>query len=529
MSEKAPPRPVVLCVLDGWGVGAATDCNAIAQAKTPVWDQLMAARPHALLDASEHEVGLPLGQMGNSEVGHMNIGAGRIVLQDLPRIDDSIANGEIAANPALVEFIAALRKSGGTCHLFGLVSPGGVHSHQNHIAALARILDGAGVPVALHAVLDGRDTPPKSAEAYVARLRDDLEECGSVRFATVSGRYYAMDRDRRWDRIERAFETLVDAKGDHAADPLAAIAKSYAAGVSDEFVLPMAIGDYDGMRDGDGLLTANFRSDRVRQILLALLDPSFKEFARGRLPRFAAAAGMTEYAEALNALQSTLFPSAPLRETLGEVVAAAGRRQLRIAETEKYPHVTFFFNGGEEKTFPGEERILVPSPKIATYDLQPEMSAAEVTERLIAAIEGDSFDLIVVNYANTDMVGHTGRLDAAIRAVETVDSCLGRLIEAVRRRDAALLITADHGNAEQMCDSANGEPHTAHTRNRVPVILIEGDGRKHLRDGRLADVAPTLLALMGLAPPAAMTGRSLIATAPSNGLQHGAENHPVSA
>jgi 2,3-bisphosphoglycerate-independent phosphoglycerate mutase len=511
MPNTPRARPVVLCILDGWGERADAADNGVLLAKTPNWDRFYKTAPHAHMQASESFVGLPKGQMGNSEVGHMNLGAGRVVMQDLPRIDQAIEDGSLAANDELQAFIAALKKSGGTAHLMGLLSPGGVHAHQDHIAALAKALDAAGIPVALHAFLDGRDTPPKSAEGYLAKFGKDVAACKRLRVATVSGRYYAMDRDKRWDRVAKAYAALCEAKGEHAPDATAAIEQSYAKDKADEFVLPTVIGDYRGMKDGDGVLSANFRADRVREILTALLDPGFKEFPRGRVVRFAAAAGMTEYSAELNPFLSALFPPEALNDTFGEVVSRAGLTQLRIAETEKYAHVTFFFNGGRETEFPGESRILVPSPKVATYDLQPEMSAPEVTDKLVEAVDAGRFDVVVVNYANTDMVGHTGDLKAAIKAVETVDHCLGRLADAVTRAGGALLITADHGNVEMMRDPETGQPHTAHTTNPVPVLLVNPPaGVEGLRDGRLCDVAPTLLQLLGLPQPKAMTGRALL-------------------
>jgi 2,3-bisphosphoglycerate-independent phosphoglycerate mutase len=508
------PRPVILCVLDGWGERAERADNAIRLANTPNWNAFMARFPHARMQASESFVGLPKGQMGNSEVGHMNLGAGRVVIQDLPRIDQAVQDGSLDKNPALLAFAAALKKSAGTAHLMGLISPGGVHSHQDHIVALARRLDAAQVPVALHAFLDGRDTPPRSAEQYLAQLMAGIAGLTHVRIATVSGRYYAMDRDKRWDRIEKAYHTLVIAEGERAPDPKTAVAQSYAKGNSDEFVLPTVIGDYRGMNDGDGVLMGNFRADRVRQILTALLDPDFNEFVRPKTVRFAAAAGMCSYSAELDRRMSALFPPEELRETFGEVVAQAGLKQLRIAETEKYAHVTFFFNGGREEEFPGETRILVPSPKVATYDLKPEMSAPEVTDRLVEAIEAGRFDVIVVNFANTDMVGHTGNLAAAEKAVETVDACLGRIARALERVGGTMLVTADHGNAEMMRDPATGQPHTAHTTNPVPLVLVNPPpGMTALSDGKLADIAPTLLALLGLKQPSEMTGHSLLGAA----------------
>jgi 2,3-bisphosphoglycerate-independent phosphoglycerate mutase len=448
--------------------------------------------------------------MGNSEVGHMNLGAGRVVLQDLPRIDRAIAEGALAGNAALGGFIEALKASGGTAHLLGLLSPGGVHSHQNHMAALANALIDAAVPVAVHGFLDGRDTPPRSAKDFVA----DFQAATRAPVATLCGRYYAMDRDKRWERVRLAYDALVEARGKAAPDPLAAIGQGYDAGQSDEFLEPSVIGGFTGIRDGDGLIMANFRADRAREILSALLVPDFEGFVRSRVVRFSAAAGMVSYSEALEPRLATLFPPLEFRATLGQVVAEAGLKQLRIAETEKYAHVTFFFNGGRETVFPGEERILIPSPKVATYDLEPEMSAGEVTERLAEAIESGRFDLIVANYANGDMVGHTGDLAAAVKAVETVDACLGRLAEAASRAGGALLITADHGNVEQMTDHETGQAHTAHTMNRVPVILVNAPaGVCALAGGRLADIAPSMLDLLGLAQPLEMTGTSLLCRA----------------
>jgi 2,3-bisphosphoglycerate-independent phosphoglycerate mutase len=519
----ARPRPVVLCILDGWGerggeAGAADD--AVARAWTPVWHALIRRWPHAHLDASEHYVGLPDGQMGNSEVGHTNLGAGRVVMQDLPRIDQAIADGSLARSDVLTEFVDKLKASGGTAHVLGLLSPGGVHSHQHQIAALAAMLAKAGLPVAVHAFLDGRDTPPKSAILYLKQFLSDTAGHAGLDIATVTGRYFAMDRDKRWDRVEKAYRVLTAAEGEHAADPVAAVEAAYARGESDEFVRPTAIGAYAGMKDGDGALFANFRADRIREIAGALLDPDFSGFVRQRRIAFAAALGLVEYSTELNRFLQTLFPPEDLRDTFGEIVANAGLRQLRIAETEKYAHVTFFFNGGRETVFPGEERILVPSPKVATYDLQPEMSAPEVTDKVVEAIHSGRFDVIVLNYANADMVGHTGDIAATIKAVEAVDAGLGRLAQAVEAAGGTLVITADHGNAEMMRDPATGEPHTAHTLNPVPFIVVNPPGAvAGIADGRLADVAPTLLALMDLPKPAAMTGHSLIAA----GQRHAAQ------
>jgi 2,3-bisphosphoglycerate-independent phosphoglycerate mutase len=499
-------RPVMLVILDGFGWREETADNAVRLAQKPNFDRLWSRCPHAFLRTSGLNVGLPDGQMGNSEVGHLNIGAGRVVMQELPRITQAAADGSIARAPALTELIARLRASHGTCHLIGLVSPGGVHSHQDHAVALARILHSAGVKTVVHAFTDGRDTPPRSGADDIKNLRAALPP--EVAIATVSGRYYAMDRDKRWDRVAKAYAAIADGNATKFTDPVSVVRDAYGKDVTDEFVIPAVIGDYHGMQDGDGILCFNFRADRVRELLAALLQPEFSGFPRKRVIKFAAAAGMTHYSDELAPYLGVLFPAEKLDHILGEVVATAGRTQLRTAETEKYPHVTYFLNGGRETAFAGEDRIMVPSPKVATYDLQPEMSAPELTDKVVAAIDSAKYDLIVLNYANTDMVGHTGSLPAAIKAVETVDAGLGRIAEAVEKQGGALLVTADHGNCELMRDPVTGGPHTAHTTNPVPVLLM-GGGAKALRDGRLADVAPTLLDLMGLPQPKEMTGTSL--------------------
>ena len=497
----------MLVVLDGWGCREASADNAVRLARTPTFSNLWSSCPHARLRTSGGDVGLPDGQMGNSEVGHLNIGAGRVVFQDLPRINQAVEAGEIGKAAALQGLIERLQRSGGTCHLMGLVSPGGVHSHQDHAAALAKALSGAGVPAVLHAFTDGRDTPPQAAGGYLQRLATTLPQ--NVPIATVCGRYFAMDRDNRWDRVGKAYAALVDAGGPHFADAQAVVADAYAAKVGDEFIVPAIVGSYRGMKDGDGVLCFNFRADRVREILSALLDPKFKGFDRPRRVAFAAAVGMTQYSEELDKLLGTIFPPLTLPHVLGQVVAEAGRAQLRMAETEKYPHVTYFLNGGNETPYPGEDRILVPSPKVATYDLKPEMSAPELTDKAVAAIASGKYDFIVLNYANPDMVGHTGSLEAAIKAVETVDAGLGRIVDAIRAAEGALLVTADHGNCELMRDPQTGGPHTAHTTNPVPVVLV-GGGSVSLVDGKLADIAPTLLELMQLPKPVEMTGTSLL-------------------
>jgi 2,3-bisphosphoglycerate-independent phosphoglycerate mutase len=503
-------RPVMLVVLDGWGWREETADNAVRQAKTPNFDRLWATGPHGFLRTSGLDVGLPPGQMGNSEVGHLNIGAGRVVMQDLPRIAEAIASGEIAQAPALLDLIRKLKESGGTCHLMGLVSPGGVHSHQNHAVALAEILAQAGVPALVHALTDGRDTPPQSAAEYLKAFTAALPPAVAV--ATVVGRYYGMDRDKRWERVVKAYDAIVAAEGPHFADAQAAIADAYAHKIYDEFIVPAVIGNYRGISDGDGVLCFNFRADRVREILGAMLDPGFAGFPRKRVARFAAAVGMAQYSDELDKLMQTIFPPQTFPNILGEVVANAHRTQLRMAETEKYPHVTYFLNGGREQPFEGEDRIMVPSPKVATYDLQPEMSAPELTEKAVAAIESGKYDLIVLNYANPDMVGHTGSLPAAIKAVQTVDTGLGKIVAAINKMGGALLVTADHGNCEMMRDPNTGGAHTAHTINPVPLLLLGAGNRVLVAEGRLADIAPTLLELMGLPKPPEMTGRSLLAS-----------------
>ncbi|MEJ6393403.1 2,3-bisphosphoglycerate-independent phosphoglycerate mutase [Gymnodinialimonas sp. 2305UL16-5] len=501
------PKPVVLCILDGWGIGTTQDDNAPLLAKTPVIDELMTTCPNATLLTHGRDVGLPDGQMGNSEVGHTNIGAGRVVKMDLVEINDAIADGSFAENRALTRFAETLLDTGGTAHLMGLVSDGGVHSQLSHLETAVKVLCDAGVPVAIHAITDGRDVAPKSAADFVASLEPRLPE--GAKIVTVLGRYFAMDRDNRWDRVERAYQAMVNGEGDAAKTPDAAIKAAYNADTTDEFIPPSVIGGYDGMRDGDGIFMLNYRADRAREILAAMGDPKFEEFDVTNRPDFAAKLGMVDYSKAHDAYMTTVFPKQEIVNTLGAWVARAGLRQFRVAETEKYPHVTFFLNGGVEVPETGENRKMPKSPSVATYDLQPEMSANEVTDALVTAIR-ERYDLIVVNYANPDMVGHTGDLAAAIAACEAVDKGVGAALEALREVDGAMIICADHGNCETMIDPATGGPHTAHTTNLVPVILVNGPRDTGLRDGRLADLAPSLLALMGLDQPAEMTGESLL-------------------
>ena len=499
-------RPVMLVILDGFGWREDSHDNAVRLAKTPTFTGLWNSCPHAFLHTSGRDVGLPEGQMGNSEVGHLNIGAGRVVKQELVRIGDAVADGSIAHAPAFTALVDALKKTNGTCHLMGLVSPGGVHSHQDHAAAIAGYLHEAGIKTVVHAFTDGRDTPPQSGADDLKRLQAALP--AEVPIATVIGRYFAMDRDKRWDRVAQAYSAIAEAQGAHFATAAESIQAAYAAGKYDEFVPASVIGDYQGMKDGDAILCFNFRADRVREILAAFLDPAFDGFLRTRPIAVAAAVGMTRYSDALAPFLGVLFAPETLENILGEVVAKAGKTQLRMAETEKYPHVTYFLNGGREVAYDGEDRIMVPSPKVATYDLQPEMSAPELTDRAVEAIDSGKYDLIVLNYANPDMVGHTGVLSAAIKAVETVDAGLGRIAEAIKRQGGALLVTADHGNCETMKDPETGGPHTAHTTNPVPVLLM-GSGANALHEGRLADLAPTLLSLLGIPQPPEMTGHTI--------------------
>ena len=501
------PKPVVLCILDGWGLNPDPTANAPALARTPNFDRLMTTCPHATLITHGPDVGLPRGQMGNSEVGHTNIGAGRVVAMDLGQIDLAIEDGSFFENPALLDFIAALKRTGGTAHLMGLLSDGGVHGHIDHIRAAIKAITSAGVPVAVHVITDGRDVPPKTADQFVTALQETLPEGAHI--ATVSGRYYAMDRDKRWDRVEKAYEAITHGVGPRFETGLAAVQGGYNTGVTDEFLIPAVIGGYEGIKDGDGFFCTNFRADRAREILAAIGQPGFDLFDPGRRPKLAGLLGMVDYSDQHNTYMTTCYPKQTITNTLGHWVAEHGLRQFRIAETEKYPHVTFFLNGGVEVPEKGEDRFMPPSPKVATYDLLPEMSAPQVTERLVEAI-GEGYDLIVVNYANPDMVGHTGDLQAAIRAVETVDAGLGQVIAALEKTGGAMIVTADHGNCETMIDPETGGPHTSHTTNPVPVIVFGAPAGATLHDGRLADLAPTVLQLMNLPKPAEMTGESLL-------------------
>ena len=508
-------KPVVLVILDGWGINTNKQGNAIAAAKAPVYTGLVQDWPHSRLLASGESVGLPDGQMGNSEVGHLNLGAGRIVYQDSTRISKAIREGDFFRNQVLLSAMDTVKQTGGALHVMGLLSDGGVHSRLDHVFALFDMIKSQGInKVFFHAFLDGRDTPPSSAIGYISLLENRFAEIGTGRIASIAGRYYAMDRDKRWERVQKAYETLVSGEGIRKHSAREAVQQSYEHNRTDEFILPTVIVDpgtnrpLATMKDGDAVIFCNFRSDRARELTQALTDPGFKGFKRFFFPKLSSFVCLTTYDETFGL--PVAFAPVRLTNILGEVLSAQGVRQLRMAETEKYAHVPFFFNGGEEPPFPLEDRVLVPSPRdVATYDKKPEMSAREITEKVIAAILSRQYGFILINYANPDMVGHTGVLEAAVKAVEVLDECLGRVVRAAQETGARLLITADHGNLEIMADTRTGQPHTAHTTDPVPFILV-GE-RKKLRDeGLLADVAPTVLDLLQIAKPAEMTGRSLI-------------------
>jgi 2,3-bisphosphoglycerate-independent phosphoglycerate mutase len=506
--------PTLLLILDGWGHREATDHNAIALARTPVWDKLISDHPHTLIHTSGMKVGLPEGQMGNSEVGHMNLGAGRVVYQSLTRINKAIVDGEFFDNPVLNTAVEQALKHDAQLHLIGLLSDGGIHSHEDQIAAMIALAAKKGCrKILLHALLDGRDTPPRCAEASLKKFQNVFAANGSGRIATVGGRYFGMDRDKRWDRVQKAFEAICHGRAQYqAGDAVSALQAAYARDENDEFVIPTVINDASGkpatMRPGDAVVFMNFRADRARELSQAFVDKDFAGFARGTLPALSTFATLTEYSAALPVPHA--FGPENLDNSLGEYVAARGLSQLRIAETEKYAHVTFFFSGGREAEYPRETRILVPSPKVDTYDLMPEMSAIEVTDKLVAAIRNREYDVIVCNFANGDMVGHTGMLGAAIKAVEVLDACLGRITEALLAVGGQCLITADHGNVEQMLDETNGQPLTSHTSGPVPLIYVGARKLKLADDGSLCDVAPTLLKLMDLPQPSEMSGQSLV-------------------
>ncbi len=504
------PGPTLLLILDGWGHRDATDHNAIALARTPVWTRLLASYPHTLIHTSGMRVGLPDGQMGNSEVGHMNLGAGRVVYQSLTRINKAIADGDFFRNPALNAAVDAALKHNSQLHLIGLLSNGGIHSHEDQITAMIDLAARKGCrKIRLHALLDGRDTPPRCAESSLKRFAALFAQNKSGRIATISGRFYGMDRDKRWDRVQKAFDAICYGRAQHeAADAVSALRAAYARDENDEFVVPTLIaGGHSRVVDGDAVVFMNFRADRARELSQAFVESDFTGFARGTLPALSTFVTLTEYSSALKTPYG--FGLENLANGLGEYIANLGRTQLRIAETEKYAHVTFFFSGGREQEYPGESRILIPSPKVETYDLKPEMSAFEVTDKLVEAIQTRAYDMIVCNFANGDMVGHTGLLDAAIKAVEVLDTCMGRITAALLTVGGQCLITADHGNVEQMLDETNGQPLTSHTNGPVPLVYV---GTKKLRladDGSLCDVAPTLLSLMELPQPPEMSGHSL--------------------
>ncbi|MEO5366581.1 MAG: 2,3-bisphosphoglycerate-independent phosphoglycerate mutase [Magnetococcus sp. WYHC-3] len=509
MTQQTRPRPTVLVILDGWGVRTESTFNGVAQAQLPHYNRWWNEAPHATVETCAEHVGLPDGQMGNSEVGHMNLGAGRIVYQDFTRITKSVREGTFKDNPALAGAVARARSNGGAVHIFGLLSPGGVHSHTDHLLAAVALARDAGVQrILVHGFLDGRDTPPRSALEFIADFESGLARLGAGRIATLCGRYWAMDRDKRWERVQRAYDMLTAGTGLSAPDAMSAVQAAYGRDENDEFVQPTVIGPAAPLADGDVVLCMNFRADRVREITAALTEPAFDGFPRSQWPKLADYVTLTLYAESLQHV-SVAFPPQRLTRILGEELSRLGLRQLRAAETEKYAHVTYFFNGGEETPFPGEDRLLIPSPKVATYDMCPEMSAVELTDRVLEQIASAQHDFICVNYANPDMVGHTGIFPAVLQALATVDLCLGRLAEAVLARGGQMLITSDHGNADMMVEPTTGQPHTAHTNNPGPLILLGRDDRR-LDNGRLCDVAPTLLALMNLAAPPEMEGRSLL-------------------
>jgi 2,3-bisphosphoglycerate-independent phosphoglycerate mutase len=490
-------KPVVLCILDGWGIPSDNEYSAIAKANTPNYDSYLKNFPNSQLQASGEFVGLPEGQMGNSEVGHMSIGAGRLILQSLPMINKDVKNDTLKDRPIVKEIIKNLN---GTLHLIGLLSDGGVHSHINHITSIANTFKTLGVSVKLHIILDGRDVAQKSALSFIAQIKD-------IEIASVGGRYYGMDRDKNWDRIQKHYDAIVNAKGDNFKTAENVVNNAYKNSITDEFIIPAVIGDYKGVKDGDGFIFCNFRADRARQITEALANPNFKGFER-RLIDWSVKGQLTEYSEEHSKYLSTIYTPDEIRNSLGEVVANAGLKQYRTAETEKYPHVTFFFNGGIEKVFNGEDRKIIPSPKVATYDLQPEMSAPGVKQSVLDALNSDKYDLIVVNFANTDMVGHTGIMDAAIKASEEVDKDVGEIVKKAQEKNGVIFVTADHGNAEKMFDPKENQPFTAHTTNPVPFIMIGYDSK--LTDGTLCDIAPTILKVMELQQPKEMNGKSLI-------------------
>ena len=506
----ATHKPLVLIILDGFGHSESTEYNAIHSASKPVYDHLLATQPHSLISGSGMDVGLPDGQMGNSEVGHMNLGAGRVVYQDFTRVTKAIRDGEFFQNDVLCGAVDKAVAQGKAVHILGLLSDGGVHSHQEHLVAMVELAAQRGAEkIYLHAFLDGRDTPPRSAQASIELLDSTFSRLGKGRIASLIGRYFAMDRDNRWDRVEQAYRLIVDGTGAYQSENAAeGLLAAYARDESDEFVKATTIGASVQLEDGDAVVFMNFRADRARELTRAFVEPGFREFERSRVAQLADFVMLTQYAASIPA--PSAFKQTALTNVLGEYLAKNDKTQLRIAETEKYAHVTFFFSGGREEPFPGEERILIPSPNVATYDLQPEMSAPEVTDRIVEAIENQRFDVIIVNYANGDMVGHTGVFEAAVKAVECLDACVGRIVTALDKVGGEALITADHGNVEQMEDACTGQAHTAHTCEPVPFIYVGKRPLKLREGGVLADVAPTMLKLLGLPQPAEMTGQSIV-------------------
>ena len=503
-------KPILLCILDGWGIGKKDEkVNAIFKAKTPNYDSILNKYPNSKLETSGLSVGLPEGQMGNSEVGHITIGSGRVIYQNLPRINKAIADAQLEKNPDLQRLIINCKKNDKPCNLMGLLSDGGVHSHQDHIINLAKLIAQYGVKVKVHAFLDGRDVGQKSAISIINYFENEIRDFPEIKIATLSGRYYAMDRDNKWERTKLAYDLIVKNEGPRAKNAIEAVENSYKKNINDEFILPITIGDFNGIGNEEALLVANFRADRIRQISYALLDPNFDKFATKNL-NFSDKIAMTQYSDELNEFFSILFPQIDVKNSLGEILEKNNLKQLRIAETEKYAHVTFFFSGGREMEFVGEDRILIKSPNVATYDLKPEMSAIEVGENLKNAINSDKYDFIVVNYANPDMVGHSGTFDSAVKACEIIDYQLGQLRDEILKKDGLMLITADHGNIENMITS-DRKPDTTHTTNPVPFILIgNGFEDKKLKDGSLADITPTILNLMNIQKTPEMTGNNLI-------------------
>lgn len=505
-------KPIVLCILDGWGISKDLDIryNAIEQASTPCWDFFLDNFPHTELSTSGEDVGLPQGQMGNSEVGHMTIGSGRVILQDLLRINQSITNSSLAEHPILKQLIEDHQKTNKAVHLLGLCSNGGVHSHIDHMIFLSKLLSENNIQVRLHLFLDGRDVSPSSAPTFLKQI-DDLLPNKNIKISTISGRFYAMDRDNRWERCELSYKAIAEGKGIKISNWKEHLKNQYQNNIYDEFIAPASIDDYNGIEEGDSIIFTNFRSDRIRQLAQSLLLPNFSHFSKKDI-KLNHQIGMTSYSSELDTTLKTLFSEQKIENNLGQVISLNNKKQLRIAETEKYAHVTFFFNSGKEENYPGEDRILVPSPNVHTYDLQPEMSARLVTEESTKAINSKKYDLIIVNYANTDMVGHSGKMDAAIKSVEAIDSCLSELYNTIKQTDGMLMITADHGNVEQMFNNNDKTPHTSHTTNPVPLVLVANNLTKNnttISKGNLSDIAPSILKSMNITKPKEMTGRPL--------------------